>query len=155
MIDACIATILIVSALLLVYGRHAVIPPSTQAFAAADDFLLYLDSTPIGEFDAPATRIWIAQGVINDTQVSLLHQLAAFNVSGRNADARTLAALTLGAVPPQIGVDVRVANASVANRSIEGADAAASLIVMKRIVIVRTSSSAAAQPVVVEVRTWQ
>jgi hypothetical protein len=154
-IDAFIATILIVSALVLVYGRHAVIPSSEQAFTAAEGFLLYLENTNIGQFDAFESRAWIAQGVINDTSVSLLYQLAMFNVSGRNDDARTLATLALGAVPPQIGVDLRVANASVANRSIETEAAAASLVVMKRVAIVRIASGAVASPVVVEVRTWQ
>jgi hypothetical protein len=154
-IDACIATIVIVGTLLVLYGSHTYKPSATQSFAAADNFLGYLASTEIGSFDDPQVRSWFTQGLLNDTHAPLLRQLAALNVSARNSEARTLANLTLGAVPPQIGVDLRIAGQSYASRGTDTQSAAAVTVVAKRIVVVRTGAASAAQPVVIEVRTWQ
>ena len=154
-IDATIATIVIVGTLLALYGSRPFIPTATPAFAAADDYLGYLTNSEVGAFDDPQVRAWVEQGVIADARTPIIRQLALFNASGRGDDVRTLAGLTLGAVSPQIGVDLRVAGQSYANRSAETADAAPVMVVAKRIVVVRNSTTALAQPVVVEVRTWQ
>ncbi len=154
-IDAFVATIIIVATLLILYGKHEYTPSATQAFSAADGYLSYIETSPVGYLDDPIVREWIAHQDINDTKATILYQLALFNVTGRNLNATALANLTIRSVPPQIGVEVLInGNRSVVRGEATEAEAAVK-IVGKRIVIIRTGAADVATPVVVEVRTWQ
>ncbi len=154
-IDAFVAGIILVGAIVALFTSFSRAPPASQAFYTAEDFLVVLETTKISDYDSATVRNWTADGTINDTSLSLLQQIGYFNASGRDAQARTLANLTLSRVPESVSAQLLIGNQSYAMRGDADQGKASVFFSSKRILLLRKRPSDLYSPVIVEVRTWQ
>jgi hypothetical protein len=154
-IDAFVASILIISALIIIFSQYFSQPASTQAYYTAEDLLATMEATPVRGYDNPTVRNWISNGTITDQQRSLLEQVAYFHVTGSTANGNTLAQIVAAAAPQQIGIEILVNGQQYYSRESMPKDQAASVLSAKRIVLLRQGATELYPPVIVEVRTWQ
>jgi hypothetical protein len=154
-LDAFIASIIIISTLVLLLSSHLTQLPPTEAFYTGEDFLDTIGATKTQELDDPTVRDWIAQKVINTTSMPLLDQLAVFEVTGDTVRAAQLAAILGSRTPPNVDIEILLnGNSRYARQAIAQSEAA-TLLSAKRIIIVTKNPMENYDPVVVEVRTWQ
>jgi hypothetical protein len=154
-LDAFIASLIIVAAIALVFTRFLSAQGATQAFYTAEDVLLVLETTNVRDLDSQLVRNWSLNGTINDTSLPVLEQLALFNATGMNAQALSLANLSIASVPEHVNVELSLAGQTYAQRVGVPKRDASVLFSSKRIVLVRKFPSDAYDPVLVEVQTWQ
>ena len=154
-IDAFIASIIILGMIVVLFTDYSAKAPATQALYTAEDFLGVIEITNVRDYDDDQVRAWMLDGTINDTSRTLLQQLAYFNVTSNLSQARTLANLTIADVPEQVNVRLLIAGEAYGWRELVPAGEATAFFSSKRIVTLRNYTTALYPPVVIEVQTWQ
>lgn len=156
MIDAFIASMIIIAALIFLFSRFVSPQPTNQPFYTAEDLLFTMDSTQVKDIDHPLARRWIADGTVKDLRSSLLLQLAIFEMSGNPGNtAGTLAEMLGNTTPSNINVEIIANGNSRYIRQTIDPDDAEMYFVAKRIVLSRKNAIETYDPCIVEVRTWQ
>ena len=155
-IDAFIASILIIGTLIIIFSQYSAQPIATQAFYTAEDLLSTMESTSVRGYDNPTVRNWLSNGTIADGQRTLIEQLVLFNVTG-NAQNNTgkLATIVGGTTPSHISIEILLNNQQFYVRETVPKNSASTVLSAKRIVLLRQGSTQLYSPVIVEVRTWQ
>ncbi|MDD9953820.1 MAG: hypothetical protein OXR66_05790 [Candidatus Woesearchaeota archaeon] len=154
-IDAFIAGLIILGIVVVIFADFFTAPVTTQAYYTAEDFLAFLDSTAVRDYDAAVLRSWTQNGVINDSTRSLLKQLVYFNLTDQGDNAITLANLSTAGVPENIQLAIFVNDVRYYNSSPSSNDAHI-FFSSKRIVLLQNEETHELfTPVIVEVQTWQ
>jgi hypothetical protein len=159
-IDAFIASTIVLGALLVLSDRFVTGSSATQAVYTADDVLTALDSTTVRAIDSPQVRTWIAQGLVEYPDESALNQLVRFVADGQNGagedDAATnLTRILVAGSPPAVNIQVHVDNEEVYSRVRRPLSEADVVLSSKRIIVLRMDPWQVYEPALVEVRTWQ
>jgi hypothetical protein len=171
-IDAFIASIIIVSAIIIIFSRYSAAPSSTQALYTAEDYLTTMESATIRSIDASKVRNWTANGTISDESVSALEQLARFAITScagfpliaaPTTSAGQFVRLTADNAPAHVGMLITATVPagectlynSTAERGTMEMGYANALLSSRRILLVRSSPLDTYPPVIIEVRTWQ
>ena len=158
-IDAFIAGIIILAGVVVLFAQYTEEPIRSTSFYSAEDFFSVLESTELRNFDSRLLRNWSNNGTINNTRVSLLHQLALFNVTNEGERAILLANMTLSSLPDNVGGAIRMGTNAPDKLYwtvlSEQNETAGVFFSSKRIVLLRQTPQQAYPPVIVEVQTWQ
>lgn len=155
-IDAFIAGLILLTTIVLLFSHFVERSSSERVFYTAEDFLGFLDSTQVRDFDSARVRSWSADGTINDTSVSLLRQMGYFHARGQQAQLREFANITTQGVPGTVGIEIYVGGDSQFARVTDPPkDDAPVFFSSKRIVLLRRNATDTYAPALVEVQTWQ
>lgn len=154
-IDAFIAAIIILGAVVALYSDFLDRPSEIQSLYTAEDFLLFLEGSAVRDVDSALLRAWAANGTINDTGRSMLDQLAQFTMRAMPDERALLGTLALEGVPEQVNIRLLVDGSHIAERSVHPSDESEVFFSSKRIILPVSDPPALGQPVLVEVQTWQ
>jgi hypothetical protein len=154
-IDAFIASIIIVAAIIVLFSQFYTTSPSSQAYYTAEDFLSAMESTPVRNIDHPLVRAWLSNGTITDPQQSILNQISLFNASGQRQEASNLTRIIADQTAQNIGLEVLIDGKRLYIREPRSQTSADSLLSARRIVLLRKNTTALYPPTIIEVRSWQ
>ncbi|MBR9700619.1 hypothetical protein GOV11_02020 [Candidatus Woesearchaeota archaeon] len=167
-IDAFIAGIIILGAVVMMFSDFNARPERTAAFYSAEDLFAVMEGTEIRNYGDTQVRDWINEGVINDSRRTILEQIVEFNQTD-SADMQLraiyLADSVLDGVPNTVGAEIAILGDGgeiiLAKQNPRAAQNKDSYFVAKRIVVLKSkpptydTQPTLYAPVVVEVRTWQ
>jgi len=164
-IDAFIASIIIVIGLIIIFSRYNYQPSATQIFHTAEDFLSTASTTEIRNFDNEAVRTWITTGAIPDAKISILEQIVLFNLTetptnGVQTKKYNLSAFIGNNTPPTVNLILFINGSATGSgilfiRNSTPAESANVMFTAKRIITLKNSATSLHQPAIVEARTWQ
>ncbi len=153
-IDAFIAAIIIVSAVIILFSRFLAQPSPTQAYYTGEELLATLESTKMQTYAHPTTRAWVNNGTV-DGQRSVLEQIALFNITGKLNESKLLAEIVGNTTPRHVGIEILANGQQLHIYEPMPQQEADSRLVAQRILLLRKSPTDAYPPVIMEVRTWQ
>jgi hypothetical protein len=155
-IDAFIASIIIIGAFIVLISHFISQQPPTTAFYTAEDFLTTVESTKVLGYDNDMVRDWVSAGMVNDSTRTMLQQLAAFELDGNAGNATGNLSLILATrAPRNVNLEIRVNGNQRFIRQDIDPERASTLLSSKRIVLLQRNVSSIYSPAIVEVRTWQ
>jgi hypothetical protein len=155
-IDAFIASVIVITALVVIFSTFFAQPSSTQVYYTGEDLLTSMESTSSRDYDSTVVRAWIANGTITDPKRTLLQQLALFEATG-NAGNTTgvLSGMIAASTPTNIDIEILVNGRQCYIRQSRLQANADTLLSAKRVVLLRQSPTELYNPIIVEARTWQ
>lgn len=161
-IDAFIASIIILAALIVIFSRFFSQQPSAQAFYTAEDFLSTIERTPVVTLDDPRIRTWINDGNITNPQLSTIEQLVYFRIQDQIANpdttnANDLATIIAASAPTKVGIIILADGQPLYNQT-RGATPLAdanTMLTAKRVIVLKSTPYEVHPPMIIEVRTWQ
>lgn len=154
-IDAFIASIIIIGAIVLIFSRHAAQQQGKQPLYTAEDFLSAAETTQVRGLDSPLMRTWIANGTVDNPKRTLIQQLALFETKGEANNTAQLAEILASGTPQNMGIEILVNGNQRFIRQVSNQSTADTLLSSKRVILLRQSSTSLYDPAIVEVRTWQ
>jgi len=109
-LDALLATLVIVIGVLLIFSSYVNVPKSTQVELLSDDLMNFLSNTKIKDINNPYAGIggylW-NQGAITDQENTLLQQIGEFYATNKlDVADKFIQNLSAGAVPQQFRYEV-------------------------------------------------
>ncbi len=123
LIDAFIASSILLFTILLIYGLFTAEHPSTQSAAFANDLLQFLTATQLRDFRAPEVVAMIRDGNITDPRNTVATQLLLFVNQSKRDKAWLLLNTSHAGLPPSLAVNVSLRDGTESillyNRSIE------------------------------------
>ena len=99
-IDALIAVIIILSAIIFISVFYINKPSTSQQVYFSSDLVQILSTMKIGEINDPAVQSLLNEGNITELDRTILEQTLRFQVGGREEEARELLNLTIGNLVP-------------------------------------------------------
>jgi hypothetical protein len=155
-IDAFIASIIIIGALIIIIARFFAQPQPQTAFYTAEDFLSTIETTKVLGYDDGTVRAWVTAWNLSDSSRTLLQQLALFELQGNQGNASGNLSSALGnRTPTNVNIEILVNGNQRYIREQRLKDEADTLLTSKRIVLLRRNASDMYDPALIEVRTWQ
>lgn len=154
-IDAFIASIIILGALVVLFSQFTNAPNSKQAYYTAEDFISALESTPVRNIDDPLVRTWLTNGTITTPDISALQQIGVFNLSGNSQNAQTLSRILADQTAQNVGLEVLLNGQRLYIRETRPQSSADNLLSARRVLLLRKNTTALYPPAILEVRTWQ
>ena len=158
-IDAFIASTIIIAAIVILFSQFLAQASATQALYTADDFLATLDSTQVRSYDSAQLRQWTTDGTISNNKLSMLEQMALFYAKLDTPKAQAMATMTGQNTPEHVGIEIVAimpgSRTQLYLRAPRPQDTAETLLTAKRIIILQKNPADLYPPVIIEVRTWQ
>lgn len=154
-IDAFIASIVIIGALVVLFSQFTSSSTSRQAYHTAEDFLATLTSTAVRNVDDTKVREWITNGTISNPQLSVLQQIGLFKAAGDTASASYLTSIMAAQTTRNVGVEVLINNQQIYLKQATAQADADNLLSARRILLTRKDATTMYPPSIIEVKTWQ
>ncbi len=107
-LDAFMASAILILTVALVYGLFLTPPSSQQSFAYASDYLLFLTTTQLRDYSSDVVKQMVASEEINDTQATIASQLLLFHNESRDDLAEKLLNDTATTLPAGLAIRVSV-----------------------------------------------
>lgn len=159
-IDAFIGSIIIISAIVVIYSGFSQQQGASQQFYVAEDFMNVIETTQLRNYGYEAGHVknMTLNGTITDLRSTLAQQMVLFHLTG-NSNLKTYSAELASRTPERISIVVRIRDgasiAEIANKSVTPYATAVSVYSSQRVIILRQSPTETYRPVIVEVLTWQ
>jgi len=154
-LDAFIAIAVMITGVVTVLYSFSSTPSSAPVLLLSQDVINVLSSTKVSELDSPLVQQFIAAGLINDINISLLDQAGLFYFRGQLANATSLVGnATAMLVPNQYGYTVLIESTAIYSRDILQ-DQQRLLISSRKLIFGAMNKTTLWGPYQAEVRIWQ
>lgn len=171
-LDAFIGSIIIISAIVVLYSGFTSREQAERQFYAAEDFMGVIEITQIRNYgyESGTIKTMITNKDITDTKLTLLQQLVTFYNDHNNANATAFAFELANRTPERTGISICITNDGKCGTplvqidkehgrpDIPAASEANAIYSSQRIVVLHDNAGGTpsiSTPVIVEVRTWQ
>ncbi|MFH1506339.1 MAG: hypothetical protein ABIE94_05130 [archaeon] len=154
-IDVFVASSIVILALILIFNFFLKKPEIEQPRLYADDFMGFLLTTEVREFQNDYKWNLTQNGTITNTHQSLFDQIMEFHNNSRDRIAfKFIHNMTKGLIPNHLGIEYTINNESIYNRSLTTRNTSSFLLSSKKIGFLRTNRTKLYGPVVCEVQIW-
>jgi len=155
-IDAFIASTIIVIALMLIINSDERVPTIQNKYFLAEEFATFIINTNIEDMNNPVVNNWISAGFIKNSKNSLLEQITEFHFNTNDTLATNLISIIAnGTVSDKNGFSYMIDTTTLYSRNATHPLEDSKLIVTsKKIVYWEKNSTTLYGPAIVEIKVW-
>lgn len=111
-IDAFVASSIFIITIVMVLNLALSPRPSAQSFSYASDYLAFISTTQLRDFDAPAVQNLSASGNISDLRATIAQQVLIFHNQSRDDLVYRLLNGTTNIIPANVAVNFTLREAN-------------------------------------------
>ncbi len=156
-LDAFIASMIIVTGLVIVLAARTSVPGTAQSELLSKDMAASLSSLKLKDLNNPLVLSMARAGEITNLDNTILQQAAEFYVTAQQSSAsRLLQNVTYGLIPQRYSFEVIIDGQMVYNRTTTNQNRSSVLVSSKKLVFGAINRTAVVYgPTAAEVRLWQ